>query len=297
MFEHLSIIPRRYGEDAVRRNNRLKGLEFMGTPEFEELFTKVFGGLGDRVDKPRVYSIRVPDRTKEDIARTKKMHDDFHWKIDDADVDEGEDDEPPYIHEQDVVYAEDEEDDEDDEPAKVPSSIFEMLSEGKKFSDIVPTQPKHTEIYNQAFGLDDNGDPIPLHDDEEDDEVKDPYVFIANRLTFLIQTIQPIIFDTSIIETGIHAKVNYMSIAVNTDKTYPKIETENDLAFIMREFNGSKEIQDEINEFLKDTEYDGIWAFPSTIVRNDVKIPAIRFVIYPKRKSYSFGPAFLNRNK
>ena len=128
-------------------------------------------------------------------------------------------------------------------------------------------------------------------------EVKNPFVFIANRLTFLIKTKLPIIFDTSIIETGINAKVNYMSIAVDVNKTFPKIETENDLAFIMREFNGSTEIQGEINEFLKDTEYDGIWAFPSTIVRNDVKIPAVRFVIYPKRKYYSFGPAFINHNK
>ena len=229
---------------------------------------------------------------------------------------------------------------EEPEEEKVPPSIFDMLKSGKEFKDIVAPQPKHTEIYNQAFGLDENGRPDPKYDvedydseiededeglddgdayeddeppyihepdvvyaeDEEEDEQedfpkKDPNVFIANRLTFLIQTKLPIIFDTSIIETGTTAKVNYMSIAVNTDKTYPKVETENDLAFIMREFNGSEEIQGEINEFLKDTEYDGIWAFPSTIVRNDVKIPAIRFVIYPKRKYYNFGPAFLNHNK
>ena len=199
------------------------------------------------------------------------------------------------------------EDEGEGEEEDAPPSIFDMLKSGKEFKDIVAPQPKHTEIYNQAFGLDENGDPIPLpeddevEDDEEDDnppvQKKDPFVFIANRLTFLIKTKLPIIFDTSIIETGINAKVNYMSIAVDVNKTYPKVETENDLAFIMREFNGSKEIQDEINEFLKDTEYDGIWAFPSTIVRNDVKIPAIRFVIYPKRKYYSFGPAFINHNK
>jgi hypothetical protein len=248
----------------------------------------LFGGLGDRVEKPRVYSIRVPERNKEDVSQAKKLRDDFHWKVDD---DEGLDEGDAY---------------EDEDPANVPPSIFDMLKSGKEFKDIVPsTQPKHTEIYNQAFGLDDNGDPIPLPEDDElddeeedrDENVKNPFVFIANRLTFLIKTKLPIIFDTSIIETGINAKVNYMSIAVDVNKTFPKIETENDLAFIMREFNGSEEIQGEINEFLKDTEYDGIWAFPSTIVRNDVKIPAVRFVIYPKRKYYSFGPAFLNRNK
>ena len=283
MFEHSSFFPRRYGEDAVRKNNRLRGLEFIGTPEFEEIFTKLFEGFGDRVEKPRVYSIRVPDRTQEDIARTKKMRDDFHWKIDDVD-EEGDED----LDEGDAY---------DEEPVKEPPSIFEMLAGGKKFSDIVPTQPKHTEIYKQAFGLDDNGDPIPLPDDEEDDEVKDPYVFIANRLTFLIQTLQPIIFDTSIIETGLHAKVNYMSIAVNTDKTYPKVETVNDIAWVMRECNGSREIRNEINEFLEGTEYGDICIFPSTIKRNGQEIPAVRFVLYPKRKNHNFGPAFLNRNK
>lgn len=285
MFE-----PRRYFENENNRNRARRigrNLEIFCSPKFEEIFDKLFGGLGDRVEKPRVNSIRVPDSTKADIAQVKNMRDDFHWKIDDVEDDEGLDEGDAY---------------EDDETEKIPPSIFDMLKSGKEFKDIVSPQPKHTEIYNQAFGLDDDGNEIepPDEDEEEDEEVqevKNPFVFIANRLTFLIKTKLPIIFDTSIIETGINAKVNYMSIAVDVNKTFPKIETENDLAFIMREFNGSEEIQGEINEFLKDTEYDGIWAFPSTIVRNDVKIPAVRFVIYPKRKYYNFGPAFLNHNK
>ena len=134
-------------------------------------------------------------------------------------------------------------------------------------------------------------------DEEEDSSVKDPYVFIANRLTFLIKTKLPIIFDTSIIETGTTAKVNYMSIAVNTDKTYPKVETVNDIAWVMRECNGSSEIRNEIHEFLEGTEYRDICIFPSTIKRNGQEIPAVRFVIYPKRSQYNFGPAFLNHNK
>lgn len=279
MFEHSSFIPRRYGEDAVRRNNRLKGLEFIGTPEFEELFDKLFGEIGREMAKPRVYAIRTPDITKEDIAQTKKMRDDFHWKVDDVDVDE-EDDEPPYIHEQDVVYAEDEE---DDEPAKVPPSIFEMLSGGKKFSDIVPTQPKHTEIYKQAFGLDDNGDPIPLpddEDDEEDDEVKDLPVFIANRLTFLIQTIQPVIFDTSSIEV----KDNTMTVAINEEKTFPKITSIDQLGFITCKVNCSPTIQRAIDEFLgDDCFYSSIYCFPTkTVDRHGKDVFAIKFVCYRK---------------
>ena len=279
-----SIFIPRPSLDGLRKMNRRVG--FIGTPEFDRILDDLFKDIDmekilrkhlQPVDRPKV-SVKIDD----DVETNQKLKDDFKWKV--GDDEEGLDEGDAY---------------EDEEPANVPPSIFDMLKSGKEFKDIVPTQPKHTEIYKQAFGLDDNGDPIPLPDDEEEEgeEVKNPFVFIANRLTFLIKTKLPIIFDTSIIETGINAKVNYMSIAVDVNKTFPKIETENDLAFIMREFNGSEEIQGEINEFLKDTEYDGIWAFPSTIVRNDVKIPAIRFVIYPKRKYYSFGPAFLNRNK
>ena len=86
-------------------------------------------------------------------------------------------------------------------------------------------------------------------------------------------------------------------IAVNTDKTYPKVETVNDIAWVMRECNGSSEIRNEIHEFLEGTEYRDICIFPSTIKRNGQEIPAVRFVIYPKRSQYNFGPAFLNHNK
>ena len=189
------------------------------------------------------------------------------------------------------------------EDHKQPSSVFDPRDFKRIFGDVIGTPS-----FNAIFGLDEDGNPDPKYDipddgsvieDEVDDEepVKDPYVFIANRLTFLIQTLQPIIFDTSIIETGIHAKVNYMSIAVNTDKTYPKVETVNDIAWVMRECNGSSEIRNEINEFLEGTEYGDICIFPSTIKRNGQEIPAVRFVIYPKRTQTNFGPAFLNHNK
>lgn len=189
------------------------------------------------------------------------------------------------------------------EDSRQPSSVFDPRDFRKIFGDVIGTPS-----FNAIFGLDENGNPDPKHDipddgsvieDEVDDEepVKDPYVFIANRLTFLIQTLQPIIFDTSIIETGIHAKVNYMSIAVNTDKTYPKVETVNDIAWVMRECNGSREIRNEINEFLEGTEYGDICIFPSTIKRNGQEIPAVRFVLYPKRSQHNFGPAFLNHSK
>ena len=361
MFEHSSFIPRRYGEDAVRMNNRLKGLKLFVPPEFEDAdgirqprrvrfiegkdFDKFLDELFKEIDvdkiirrrlntiqRPRV-SICIPDEDDEEVSITPVNPDPKtvphgYFQIDKTELDKFPQPEIVDLNKKD-----------DDGGEKKPTSIFDDNDFKKLFGDCVGTKK-----FNEIFGLDENGKPDPKYgdldeddeDDDEDDEEgldegdayeddeppyiheqdvvyaedeeeeeeapedfqkKDPFVFIANRLTFLIQTKLPIIFDTSTIETGIHAKVNYMSIAVNVDKTFPKIETENDLVFIMREFNGSEEIQGEINEFLKDTEYDGIWAFPSTIERNDVKIPAIRFVIYPKRKYYSFGPAFLNRNK
>ena len=295
--------------DGLRKMNRARRLGFIGTPEFERIFDDLFKGIDiekilrkhlQPVDRPKV-SIKIDDGEPD-----QELKDNFKRKVGSNEVeDDTEEEEEPYIHEPDVMYAEDDDEGldkgdayEDDESEKAPPSIFDLLSSGKDFSDLVPTQPKHTEIYRQAFGLDDNGDPIPLPEDEEEDSsVKDPYVFIANRLTFLIKTKLPIIFDTSIIETGTTAKVNYMSIAVNTDKTYPKVETVNDIAWVMRECNGSSEIRNEIHEFLEGTEYRDICIFPSTIKRNGQEIPAVRFVIYPKRSQYNFGPAFLNHNK
>lgn len=279
MFE-----PRRYFENADRRRRISDNLEILCSPAFEEIFTKLFGGLGDRVDKPKVYSIRVPERNKEEVARAKKLRDDFHWKIDD-----------------------------DEEPVKEPPSIFDMLSSGKEFKDIVSTQPKHTEIYNQAFGLDDNGDPIPLPEDDElddgedeepyihepdvvyaddgeddeddederDENVKNPFVFIANRLTFLAQTVQPIIFDTSLIETG----SDYIKIALNEDKTFPKIRNFDELGLITCKLNCCQTIRDEIGEFIKGTEYADIFCFPEFISRDGpgTDVWAIKFICYRRK--------------
>lgn len=290
MFEHSSFVPRRYGEDAVRRNNRLRGLEFIGTPEFERLFEEIVRGIDiekivKSIERPKV-SIHIDDEETD-----QELKDNFKWKVED-DTEEEE----PYIHEPDVVYAEDNEDDEDGldegdaydepydkEPVKQPPSIFELLSGGKKFSDIVPTQSKHTEIYKQAFGLDDNGDPIPLpddEDDEEDDEVKDLSVFIANRLTFLIQTIQPVIFDTSSIEV----KDNTMTVAINGEKTFPKITSIDELGFITCKVNCSPTIQRAIDDFLgDDCFYSSIYCFPTkTVDRHGKDVFAIKFVCYRK---------------
>lgn len=257
MFE-----PRRYfeNENNMNRARRIgRNLEILCSPEFEEIFDKLFDGIGREMAKPRVYSIRVPERNKEDVAQDKKLRDDFHWKVDDADVDEGEDEEPPYIHEQDVVYAEDEE---DEEPANVPPSIFDMLASGKEFKDIVSPQPKHTEIYKQAFGLDDDGNEIDLpNDDDEDEEevpeVKNPFVFIANRLTFLIKTSQPIIWDTSTIATP---SKDCIFVAFDKRKN-PNLDMRL-AAKIAHKVNIDMDIQQEIDEYFEGTEWETIYCMP-----------------------------------
>ena len=239
MFE-----PRRYFEGADRRKRIFDNLEILCSPEFEEIFTKLFGGFeDDRVEKPRVCSIRVPGRNKEDVAQANKPRDDFHWKVDDVGIDED-----------DAC--------EGDVPEKVPFSIFDMLAAGKEFKDIVsPRQPKHTEIYNQAFGLDDDGNEIDLPDDDDDEEeepdVKNPFVFIANRLTFLIKTTQPIIWDTSTIATP---SKDCIFVAFDKNKN-PRMDMRR-AAEIAHKVNIDDDINNEIDEYFDGTKWKTIYCMP-----------------------------------
>lgn len=122
---------------------------------------------------------------------------------------------------------------------------------------------------NRLFGLQSNkSEPVP----------KNPFVFVANRLTFLAQTIQPIIFDTSLIETG----ENFITIGINEDKTFPKIRNFDDLGRIACEINCCQTIRDEIAEFLKGSEYSNIFCFPEFISKNGpgTDVWAMKFVCY-----------------
>ena len=109
----------------------------------------------------------------------------------------------------------------------------------------------------------------------------DPSVFIANRLTFLIQTMFPIVFDTSCIDTG----KDSMTIALNWDKTFPRICEIDELGYITAQINNSRTLADEIDSFLdEDGEYSSIYCFPTTMVNRDGdEVFAIKFVVYPKK--------------
>ncbi len=244
MFE-----PHRYfekNENNLGRARRIgRNFEIICSPELDEIFSKLFGRLEDG----------------NGVAQVKKPKDDFHWKIDDIEDDEDEegfdegdayeDDEPPYIHEQDVMCAEDEE---DEEIERVPPSIFDMLSSGKEFKDLVSLkQPKRTEI------LDDEEE----EEDERDENVKNPFVFIANRLTFLIKTSQPIVWDTSTIATP---SKDCIFIAFNQHKN-PQLDMRR-AAKIAHAVNMDKDIQDEIEEYLEGTDWESIFCAPHIMVLN-----------------------------
>lgn len=151
-----------------------------------------------------------------------------------------------------------------------PKSILEMLEDGDKrleklLGDIIDKKLAERENANKQI----EETPAPK---------KDPSVFIANRLTFLIQTLQPIVFDTSNIE----ATPNTMTIAVNEGKTFPKIDTIDELGFITSKINASPTVIQEIEDYLKGTGYTNIYCFPTTMEDKDGDdVFAVRFVVYP----------------
>lgn len=151
-----------------------------------------------------------------------------------------------------------------------PKSILEMLEDGDErlerlLGDIIDKKLAERENANKRI----EETPAPK---------KDPSVFIANRLTFLIQTLQPIVFDTSNIE----ATPNTMTIAVNEGKTFPKIETIDELGYITSQINASPIVIREIEDYLKGTGYTNIYCFPTTMEDKDGdEVFAVRFVAYP----------------
>ena len=158
--------------------------------------------------------------------------------IEPIDRDEDEDEHPPY----DLM-----------DRKEVPESIFDHIE------DFFPTK-------------NDGANSVPKIEEYQ----KNPFVFIANRLTFLIKTKQPIIFNTSMIESH----DNYMDIAIDEKKTFPKLHNVNDVGIITNELNHDEEFLLEIKEYLDDTEWKSIFCFP--IVMNHGKeneTLAIRFVV------------------
>ena len=260
MFE-----PRRYFEDETSLNRERKigrNIEILCAPEFEEIFSNLFksvdnlfAGVDCLDNRARVKHVeeQMRDSSADDedsmVAPNKTPGKSFKWRTDDDGIEH--------------------------EPEKEPPSIFDYLDNGGQFKDIC----------SSAFEVDRDVREFPDSDDEDVDEVeievKNPFVFIANRLTFLAQTVQPIIFDTSLIETG----SDYITIAINEDKTFPKIRSFDELGLITCKLNCCQTIRDEIGEFIKGTEYTDIFCFPEFISKSGpgTDVWAIKFICY-KRK-------------
>ena len=166
------------------------------------------------------------------------------------------------------------EDDGDEDGGEVEDEIDDDTITPARQDAITPArQPKSLleddDVLNRLFGLQSRkSEPVP----------KNPFVFVANRLTFLAQTVQPIIFDTSLIETG----ENFITIGINEDKTFPKIKDYDDLGRIACQINCSQTIRDEIAEFLKGSEWSDIFCFPEFISKNGpgTDVWALKFICY-----------------
>lgn len=198
---------------------------------------------------------------KEDDIDNLPSHDDL-WNIffgESKDKEEPKKKEHKFVPIEPIEPIEDE-DDEDEHPPydlmdrkEVPESIFDHIE------DFFPTKKG-------------NANSVPKIEEYQ----KNPFVFIANRLTFIIKTKQPIIFNTSMIEST----DNYMDIAIDEKKTFPKLHNVNDVGIITNELNHDEEFLSEIKEYLDGTEWKSIFCFP--IVMNHGKeneALAIRFVV------------------
>ena len=200
---------------------------------------------------------------KKDDIDNLPSHDDF-WNIffgESKDKEEPKKNEHKFVPiEQNEPIDDDEDEDEDEHPPydlmdrkEVPESIFDHLE----------------DFFNVKK---DGANSVPKIEEYQ----KNPFVFIANRLTFIIKTKQPIIFNTSMIEST----DNYMDIAIDEKKTFPKLHNVNDVGIITNELNHDEELLSEIKEYLDGTEWKSIFCFP--IVMNngmENETLAIRFVV------------------
>lgn len=202
------------------------------------------------------------DKKEDDI--TNRFSNDDLWKIFFSESrDEGY---QPNQNDRKSVPIEEEEDEEEDEEEEDEYPPYELMSRKNMIPESIFD---HIEDFFPVKTDDANSVP-------KMNEHKNPFVFIANRLTFLIKTKQPIIFNTSMIESI----DNFMDIAIDEKKTFPKLHNVNDVGIITNELNHDEELLSEIKEYLDGTEWKSIFCFP--IVMNHGKeneTLAIRFVV------------------
>lgn len=102
---------------------------------------------------------------------------------------------------------------------------------------------------------------------KKDDQIpvsrEHPFVFISNRLTFLIKTRYPIIWDTSVI---VESDEDCVFVALDKSKN-PLIDMKESAKLSMY-INSNPEIQKEIKEFLDGTKWSGIVCSPYRMAYN-----------------------------
>ena len=240
-------------------------LDFLGTKDFDDILGKMFPGLRtERTMEDGIPGVRVYVPRKGDCKTSKNR-------------DYGS--EPTWRSEVRTDLVE-KPVDFPNEPTveRKPKSILEMLDDGdERLEQLLGKiiDKKLDERRVQSVNPQDD----EFDEDEDEDEIvkKDPFVFIANRLTFLIQTLQPIVFDTSAIKT----KGNSITVAIDVKRTFPRIESYDDLGYITCRINDSSTIQNEIEEFIVDTDIKNIYAFPVRVPNREGSIVwGIKFVVY-----------------
>ena len=150
----------------------------------------------------------------------------------------------------------------DDEVTKIPPSIFDYLENGGKFEDLFSNGFRNIEP------------PKPK------EEVKNPFVFIANRLTFLIKTRHPIIWDTSSVDT-----INDRFIFVAFDKERNPMLNMKMASEIAASVNYDREIQGEIDNYLEDTKWKQIYCAPHTMDINGENRMGFVFAVIPREEN------------
>lgn len=248
--------------DAGRRGGRampLKIVDVVGNQAFERELQNGWGIdlsefkqiVNDAIARHMADADDYDAPDDSEIAENKTPGSDYEWS---CVTEQDEDDDDDGIDEDTITPARQDISARQNTPARQPKSIFEDEA-----------------CLMKLFGS-------PQKKDEDAAATKNPFVFIANRLTFLAQTVQPIIFDTSCIVTG----EDFITIAVNEDKTFPKIKNFDDLGRIACQINCNQTIRDEIAEFLKGSEYSDIFCFPEFLSKNGpgTDVWALKFICY-----------------
>lgn len=245
-----------------------KNLDFVGNNGFDEILDKIFSDVERTLDDDGVPVVRVhlpkkgdPKVSSNNDSRPAPI---WHTEVRSEEIKEKPLPETPDYSQTPAPAPKEQ---------KEPKSLIEMLEDGDERLEKLIGKIIDKKLADRN---------IPIPDPEVKVSEKNPFVYIANRLTFLIQTKFPIVFDTSIIKVDEKS----MTIAVNEDKTIPKLNHIDELGFITSEVNRDEDIRKELEEYLEDTGYGSIYCFPS-VTRDEgedgEEVYAVKFVIYSKK--------------